>query len=170
MSVLTSGAGCRALGAYDGPCVIVFLLLINFLQGIFPAYTWVPALQQNLQGKKRCNTQIFRYQKNQTSHREIIKLLRNIFYLDNQCLIGGTTWYQALWSVVRSLVLKNGPSNGMPAWPVHCPMSIQVVAPLSVPDSQVGAGCIQFHHTDTPSPCWDGYHPIVLWERIQNLK
>lgn len=91
-------------------------------------------------------------------------------YLYDQCLIGGTSWYEALWSVVGSLVLKNGSSDGVSAWPVHCPMSIQVVASLGVPDSQVGAGRIQFHHTDTPSPCWDGYHPIVLWERVQNFK
>ncbi len=104
---------------------------------------------------------------NQSKQYVLSPLIR---YLYDQCLIGGASWYEALWSVVGSLVLKNGSSDGVSAWPVHCPVSIQIIASLGVPDSQVGAGRIQFHHADTPSSCWDGYHPIVLWERVQNFK
>lgn len=52
---LTSSTSCWALGAYDGPCIIVLDVipfLITFLQSVFPTYTWVPALQQYLQEKE----------------------------------------------------------------------------------------------------------------------
>lgn len=97
-------------------------------------------------------------------------LVKIMTHLNDKRLVGGATWYEAFWSVIRPLVLKNGSSNGMPTRPVYCPMSIQIVSSLGVPDSQVGARCIQFHHTYTSSPRWDGDHSIILWEGIKKFK
>lgn len=169
--VHTSSTRRWALRTYYSPCVTVFavvLFLIRFLLGVFPAYTWVPALQQYLteyrEGKGWRNKAEYTYfsKQKQPNGKKT--------YLYHQCLIGGATWYEALWSVVRSLIIKNGSSDEVSPWPVHRPVSVQVVPSLGVPDRQVGAGCIQFHHTDTPSTCWYCYHGVVLWEEKANTE
>lgn len=201
MFTLTSGARCWALGAYDGPGVIVFdviPLLVRFLQSVFPAYTWVPTLQQYLQERGRGkNNEMIDDRRNQGKRnerweRDVVDIKKKktyinlhikciniccsgylpcppIPYLYDQCLIRGPGWYEALRSVIGSLVLKNGSGDGVSARPVHRPVSVQIVASLGVPDGQIGAGRVQFHHADTPSPRRDGDHPVVLWERGQNL-
>ncbi len=94
-----------------------------------------------------------------------IKRVTGNYYLNHQCLVGGSSGGEALRTIVGSLVVEHSPSDGVSSGPVHCPASIQVILPLQIPQGQIRAGGVELHHTDAARSRRYGHHTVVLYTR-----
>lgn len=84
-------------------------------------------------------------------------------YFKHQRLISGSGSKQALGLVERTLVVKHRPTKVKLPWPVHRPVSCQVVLLLHGADGQVAGGNLHFLNVDTSGPSWDHDHGVVFF-------
>lgn len=83
-------------------------------------------------------------------------------YFKHQRLISRSRRVQALRLVERSLVVEHSPTKVELPWPVHSPVSSQVVFLLQGADCQVAGGDLHFLNVNASSSGWDNHHGVIL--------
>lgn len=83
-------------------------------------------------------------------------------YLHKQRFVGWPRRGQTLRLMGGSSVLKCGACKLVSAWPVHGPVSVQVVFSEGIAHRDVGSGHVHFTDVNTPGSRRNGDHRVIL--------